>query len=334
MNGAYKIEKLDYGEIDKLVKLYMICFKREVDANFFKWKYFDNPAGEALCLVARRNGNIAGFAFMMPENFYIFGEKKKIYKYGDLMVHPDHRKKGLATELIFRLCESPEQAASLFSYTITGETSKPILAKNRWIKLDDVDILFKHHIHLRAKFLCTGLDGLYKKGILRPISSIANLCGDYKFDERMDRINVAKDEKYLSWRVSDPRFKYNIIGYYENSIPKGYIIYTHNMGPGDDTWIIDIDTAGCADNRKIVKALISAVESAAFKGYQRAVIMLVAKNSPLHKVMRENSYIYNPFSKGPLASLLDLYVLTNEKYGSKVLNKANWDIYTMHYDGL
>lgn len=43
MINNYKIEKINYKGIDKIIHLYTLCFGRIKDANFFKWKYFDNP---------------------------------------------------------------------------------------------------------------------------------------------------------------------------------------------------------------------------------------------------------------------------------------------------
>ena len=39
MGNKYKVERIDYNQIEKVVQLYRTCFGRVSSVDFFKWKY-------------------------------------------------------------------------------------------------------------------------------------------------------------------------------------------------------------------------------------------------------------------------------------------------------
>lgn len=331
MNSGYKIEKTGREDFDKIEELYKICFGREAAEGLFKWKYSDNPAGEALLSAVKFNGTIVGSCVMIPEDFYIFGEEKRIYKCADMMVHPDHRKKGLSTDLVLFLCETLRNAGPLFLYTLCSKIATHSFFKNRWSKSGNIYNYFKHTGQIEAESLFTRPERWYKKNILRPINSVSDLCKDYKINVNRDGISIIKDEKYLKWRLSDPRHKYNIVGYYDGGALKGYAVYS--LGSSNIAYIIDIETVKDRD-QKIGSMLLNAVELSALKAGQKALIALAAEGSAFEKIVKRNRYIKNPFQKGPLAGVLDFNILIDEAYGSKACDRANWDIRPINYDGI
>lgn len=64
-------------------------------------KYLDNPAGPALFWTARKRGTreLCGTNVAMPWILRVGGEKRRCMQVGDLMVHPEHRRKGLSLAL-------------------------------------------------------------------------------------------------------------------------------------------------------------------------------------------------------------------------------------------
>lgn len=330
MANNYKIEKINYEGIDKIIRLYTLCFGRIKDANFFKWKYFDNPAGEALCLAANYDGNTIGSCVMIPEEFYVFGKKMKIYKCCDLMVAPEYRKKGVSSKLVFSLIDQLRQAGHLFLYTLCGKNATPSFRKNKWLKLDDVRYYFKHRNQYRVKFLFNEFERLYTEGILRQIDPHIDLCKNYNFKIDVNKIRNVRDERFLRWRLKNPYNKYNSVGYYEKDVLKGYVIY--NAGINNNIYLIDLE----ADNEdlEIIKTLLAAVEFAACKSNRRLIIVLAVKDTGLERLIKNNGYLINPFSRGPLTSLLDFNILIDETYGNEVFSKSKWDISGLNYDDI
>lgn len=42
----YRFEKVDSSQFDSLIPLMRHCFGMEVNIEYFKWKFIDNPAGK------------------------------------------------------------------------------------------------------------------------------------------------------------------------------------------------------------------------------------------------------------------------------------------------
>jgi GNAT superfamily N-acetyltransferase len=330
MQDNYKIEKIDYQEIGKIVRITSICFNKVKDMDLLKWKYFDNPAGEALCLAVKNGDTIAGSCVMIPEEFYVFGKKRRIYKCCDLMVHPDHRKQGLATRLILYLGEHLKRRGPLFLYTLCSKNATPAFLKNKWIRLGDVNNYFKHRFQFTSKFLFNRFDRLYSEGTLRYIDSISDFCKAYRFKIDETKIHIVKNEDYFNWRLRDPRYKYKIVGYYERDNLKGYVIY--NTGIGNNAYIVDLEVDN--DSPKVISTLLTAVELAAFQASNKMIITLTINDTIFHDIIRKNGYIRNPFCKGSLTSTIDFNILVEGGDNKKAFNRPSWDIFSLNYDGV
>lgn len=329
MTDEYKIEKSNTNEIGAIARLYSRCFGREESVDFFKWRYLENPAGQAVCLVARHNKDIVGSCAMIPENFYVFGEERRLYKCCDLMVDSGHRNHGLAKKLIGSSAEYLKQSGPIFLYTLSG-ASTHLFLKNHWLKLGNFNQYFKHRAQLKIKFIFRNVEYLYKKGILRTISSVRDICKDYIFKIDNTDIHIAKDEKYLLWRLGDPRYKYKIIGYYENNTLRGFIIYNNGIGGND--YIIDMEIA--SDDSRVKKALLDAIEFSTYKSGHKLIMALALENSSFQKLISINRYMRNPFRRGPLPSIRGLHVLIDSSYDAEALKGLHWNVYSSNYDDI
>ncbi|NQU74193.1 MAG: GNAT family N-acetyltransferase [Candidatus Omnitrophica bacterium] len=330
MDNKYIIEQLNSNEVEKIAQLYTISFGRAAYANTFRWKYFENPIGEPVSLGIKEKGDLIGALTIVPEEFYVFGQKHTIYKCIDLMIHPEHRGGWLASRLFTLLSKRLKQDKVLFMYSICARHTTLFFLRCKWKKLDEMKYYFKHKIQFKVKFLFKNLDQLYKKGVLKEIKSVSELCENYKFKIDTTKIHIVKDEKYFSWRLKDPRFKYTIIGYYESGSLKGYIIY--NTGTANNTYIADLEADN--DDKRIIKLLLDAAEFAAHKLNCKSIITLAVTGSLFQRFIKQNGYICNPFNKGPLTSKIDFDVLAGDVYKDRLLDKSNWHIYPFNYDAI
>ena len=100
---------------------------------FYRWKYYENPAGSAVVAVARaRDGNsrIVSLAAAAPKRLQCNGETLLVYELGDFLTSPDHRKQGLFSHLIELLCEETARLGAAMVYVRPNENSFPILIKH------------------------------------------------------------------------------------------------------------------------------------------------------------------------------------------------------------
>jgi GNAT superfamily N-acetyltransferase len=99
-----------------LIELLQVNLPYRQHADYFHWLYRDNPAGEALALVATDPGSqqIVGAAAAFPRMMQCGGATARAFVLGDFCIHPRHRSLGLALTL---------QRACLESISISGSRS-------------------------------------------------------------------------------------------------------------------------------------------------------------------------------------------------------------------
>jgi GNAT superfamily N-acetyltransferase len=83
------------------VRLYNACFKKPIDAAGLAWRYDANPAGRSITILTRPEGRegVSGYA-CNPRVATARGEHAAVVgETGDVMTHPDWRKRGLFSDL-------------------------------------------------------------------------------------------------------------------------------------------------------------------------------------------------------------------------------------------
>lgn len=327
MTDNYSVEKLLFEELDKLTALKTLCFGTKTNPDFFKWRYFDNPDGEAYCLIIKHKNQIVGSCAIAPEKFIVFGVQKTIYKYADLMIHPEHRSKGLAAMLVNQLAKDLKQMQEQFLYTFCGNNSAPSFVKNGWTKIGNVNYYFKTKYTLAIKHLFNNPKTLFDSGILKETENYTDFFKGYQFITNENEVHLVKSKEFFEWRLRDPRFSYKLIGYYENENLIGYAIY--NCSFKKFSFIVDIE----APNKDIYKKLINAIEYKSLKGGFKFVFALALDSSPFHKILRKSIFQFNPLKRGPLHSLMNVFIL-NDNSDKRLTNKKIWNLYTIHYDDI
>src|SRR4029078_10143802 len=82
--------------------LFNACFKKKVDAPALAWRYDENPHGPSVSFVSRADGRaVCGYA-CSPRLALAHGDLKTrapIGETGDVMTHPDFRRRGLFSAL-------------------------------------------------------------------------------------------------------------------------------------------------------------------------------------------------------------------------------------------
>ncbi|MXR20358.1 GNAT family N-acetyltransferase, partial [Halobacterium bonnevillei] len=101
---SYSTRWYEPGDRGAVLDLYADTFGGGGD-DWFDWKYVDNPrAAHVPILVAERDrdGAFAGARPQVPFRFRVGGEDVLGLRFGDTMVHPDHRRRGVFTQLVER----------------------------------------------------------------------------------------------------------------------------------------------------------------------------------------------------------------------------------------
>jgi hypothetical protein len=104
---SYSIQRITRTmDLSSMVGLIETCFSQRVDEKYFAWKYFDNPAGHVIGFVAISDGKIVSFYGVIPEWYWVGGEKRLIYQSMDTMTDPSFRRIGMFNKLAIMTYEA------------------------------------------------------------------------------------------------------------------------------------------------------------------------------------------------------------------------------------
>lgn len=126
-----------------LVDLFAACFGTHPSAEYFKWKYYDNPAGDVIGFVAEGGGGLAGFYGVIPEPWMVGGAATTVHQSMDTMTHPDFRRRGLfvrLAELTYEEVRARTGRCDLIG--IPGPTSLPgFTGRLGWTQIHEFDVI-------------------------------------------------------------------------------------------------------------------------------------------------------------------------------------------------
>jgi GNAT superfamily N-acetyltransferase len=216
----------------------------------FKWKYFENPAGEAKVWFAKdkTSGLVCGSWSLFPWYMTIGGEEVLCAQAGDLMVLPEFRKKGLFRSMVKTSIGSLRSSniRALIAFPETVGQSYEGFVKFAW---KNPTFLRTHKRLLRMTHFTKDISRTLSDKILKPITLLYNINHIIRskvhrnirfekidlFDEKYDELFnehfgapkafVSRRSRYLNWKfIKHP--KNNYVAYCLSKLDKilGYII--------------------------------------------------------------------------------------------------------------
>lgn len=298
-----EIRPFNPDDIEGLVELFAASFQAEVTAEYFRWKYLSNPAGQAEAMLAIEGERIVGFYGMIPEVYAIDGEDWRVHQSMDTMTHPDFQRRGLFTRLAGE-CYAAIQAKAgyLLGVGFPGETShRGFTEKLQWSTVMELPYHFtnrplqrlgksqkharfelqciKHfndrHAHLFRAY-CTGT------GIERVMSSsVAN----WQFIER-------PNSAFECFEVSDGSSIVAIACLKLDEDKRSFLqaLFLHPEADGS--------------------AVLRAVVSDAFQRHKSGqMYTFAAGNRQMGEALRSAGFMVNPFRRGPFSYRVPLIAM-------------------------
>jgi len=315
-------------DLGSISRLYKSAFKKTPELDVFRWKYFQNPAGNAIWAGVFHGEEVIAAGAMVPEDVFVFAEQRTIYKCTDLMVHPEHQKRGLAKRIINQLKKNIDRTAPLFSYTLCAKHATPGFQRNNFVHSGEMKTFFIPFFMLRIKFLAQKLGGSYQDAKVKKFDSVLAPLDGFDFQRTEKRISVKKSADFLRWRMANPQYQYKLIGYFENDNLGGYLIYS--VGKANIMNIIDVETLPNLAN--VGEKLILAAEYEAYVMKYRAIAFSSVGSNYFTCQFGRRYFLRNPFKKGPFKSQIDFNICIDEGYDNSVFDLANWEVYALHYD--
>ncbi|MEO6711249.1 MAG: GNAT family N-acetyltransferase, partial [Planctomycetota bacterium] len=99
--GAFELHLCGSADRAEQTRLYNACFRKPLDVAGLVWRYDENPMGRAISLLARppQGEGVSGYA-CNPRIAVSRGEHAALIgETGDVMTHPDWRKRGIFSQL-------------------------------------------------------------------------------------------------------------------------------------------------------------------------------------------------------------------------------------------
>jgi len=309
-----EIRTLEERDLKFLPGIYREVFDVEKESAFWRWKYFDNPAGRHLMAVAVEadSGRVVGQVGTIPTSMMIAGKKVLGAQTCDIVILPEFQKGGPffklhahATGLL-----SPAGVEIVFGYSIkkTLKISQRLLKfrsvfpVRRLVRVLDPAEFLKKKVPVAPLANMLGKVGgrvmhmVHSTGVSVPdgfrVSEIKDFDG--RFDRLMEAVGsriqvmLCKDSSYLNWRyVKCPSVDYKVFAVENDEAVAGFIVVTVLDEDLRRGYILDLLTDPGID---VTGALINRAVNYCYEEKADSVNSWSREGSPSWECMRQKGF--------------------------------------------
>jgi len=243
------------AEREEQARLFNACFKKDLGARELVWRYDENPHGAALSFVSRPPGGegICGYA-CSPRMAVPAGDRSHaalVGQTGDVMTHPDWRKRGIFSGLDAACMEEAGRQGWALAFGLPNRRSAHIFQKLGWETVGKVRPLTFVLRADAASRKARMVDGRLKS-MLVPMAAAAGRLARRRlrrragtgfevrpldaFPAEVDALSatverdfafmVRRDAEYLDWRfLRNPAGRHRAFGVYDSEGAfAGYVV--------------------------------------------------------------------------------------------------------------
>ncbi|HKC37284.1 MAG TPA: GNAT family N-acetyltransferase [Chitinophagaceae bacterium] len=323
--GGYAIQQLDFSNYALLVPLMKDCFGMDVTADYFKWKYFDNPAGHCVGFLAieKTTNTCVAFYGAIPQKYLVNGEKRTLYQACDTMTHTRHRKKSLFPILAQECYKFLKDQNKFFMIGIGGVAqSFPVLKHFGW------KIIFNFRIYFKLNFACQFyLFKKYASGKFvseNPIDLLEKFFAD---QPSSSRINSPRDTGHYKWRINNPNYNYQIVSFRAENAITGFVAY---FIQNNKIFLFDF----IFNNTRARKALLWYLSKTVVKNNYKGIIAFCQERGLQSRQLKKGGFMSNPFKKGPLSGKSPFLLYGDDAIMTKFSDPDKWSVTAYDYDAV
>lgn len=315
--SEYFIQKLESGQFELLLPLMKDCFGMDVDEDYFRWKFLDNPAGAFIGFVAvdEGSGEVAAYYGAIPEQYVIDGQRRTIFQSCDTMTHSRHRRRGLFQKLAVHCFHYLRERKELFVIGLSGAMSTPGFLKFGWAAPFAFANLFVPRVlcHFsKPQSKVERIGDLADLGLLIPRNETSRI---YSF----------RDMVHLKWRYSNPRRETICSGYRNEGELEGYISH-YEMG--DKFFLFDFVFTTDRSRR----ALISHLKRQVIDSGKRGIVAFCQQGHHTERSLRRSGFLKNPFGRGPLHERTPFIFYAEDEVMAEFAKPECWSITSYDHD--
>ncbi|WP_410766426.1 GNAT family N-acetyltransferase [Haloferax sp. DFSO60] len=289
-DDAYEIRWYEPEDRAAFIDLYELAFNQRSEA-WFSWKYEQNPYAERVPIIlADKDGEIAGLRPFIPLPLRIGDQIITAHQLVDLVVHPDHRRKGLMTRMSRWMNAAIwDDSAATFTYAnppahrglmkMTSEywTNYHLDTFVRYERLNDISAFLTADHPLSVRLGVAAMDPYYrvKHRVQDRLSDDDSTLTITRFDsvpistltqlyERAPPSNahILRDDTFYQWRFAEPDHQFITYVAERDSTPVAAIVVgaKDDYGMPSTTELVEVlPMAGGADLTDAFSALLSEI---------------------------------------------------------------------------
>ncbi len=297
------------------------CFDSDLNIEYFKWKFLNNPAGEFLGFIAVTElGEVASYYGVIPERYIIHGQSKLIYQSCDTMTHSSHRRRGLFQKLALHCYKYLQEKNELFLIGFSGEKSTPGFLKMGWKNLFLIVNYFYPAIFTIFSSYQQDAD----------VHEILNYREIEYLIIKSNKNSIIHSEKTIdsfTWRLANPNHSYRVLAINVNGLYNSYLVYYIER---DKIILFDFYFESKNHAKKLMNKLKIILKERKLKG----VVSFCQENSSFADWLRHLGFFYNPFSWGFLSDKACFILYSDSNLINKYKNPDNWSINSYDHDAL
>lgn len=253
-------------------RLFAHCFKKPIETAGLVWRYDENPHGAAVSAVTRPVAPVAGEGVSgyacSPRRALVRGDESTLAvvgETGDVMTHPDWRKRGLFSELDRRVMAETAEQGWVCAFGLPNRRSAHIFQKLGWETIGTIrpwtHVLRADAAARRARFgdgrKASWLVPWHARSGRRARARLARAGGAFDvrplgaFPTAVEALSravepdfgfmVRRDADYLNWRFGrSPSGLHRMLGVFEGADLKGYAV-VQRPRPGEAVgYLVDV----------------------------------------------------------------------------------------------
>ncbi len=315
----YKVITKDSNEayFNQLLENAALIHNRKKDSlEWLKWKYFDSPFGESICVVALTKDNEIAGEVTFGQYQYMLNDKviKCLISY-QTMVHPNHQKKGLFSSLTKEVLKIAKNKGIELVLNFPNKASYAPFEKLNFTPINHIEnsVFFTKKIStlfnllsLKKPFNATTINSISDKQ-LTLFNELKNTITPLKIK---DILTPNRTPEFIKWRYfTYPLYDYRII----NTTLGWAIIRLGKRGGLNEVQIMEIfpnDEITISFMKKIRKTIISELSP-------NLILFNLSTNHPIKPIIKKLGFYFLPHN-------ISFFTYAINKNKCNLLNKKSW----------
>lgn len=287
--SEYQVRPFRRGDREGFLALYERVFDRDGSDEWFDWKYAHNPyLDEVPVVVATLDGRVVGARAFFPLAMRGADRTALALQPADTMVHPDHRRNGLFTEMTRLGLDRYADREPEFCFNFPNSATLSGNRKLGWRVVGPVPTCYRINDPVST---LEGPDSFSKVGRAvpavveqvirardqlagrrRPTADVAvSRHGEVPVDDLLavarrtapDRLHARRDRTFFEWRFANPDWTYEAFVAREAGRPVAAVVTgTQETGGLTVTTLCDVLPLRGCDRRGPLSALLSRITEA------------------------------------------------------------------------